>query len=125
MATMIQRREEGAFFKPQRKFGERDGRGFPVGSRTTRRRTENKKLNQLPEHIKRNCEIRLPGCLGNKFLSWAHSKKSRFILTDKEWQEAARACGYCADALDHKMGHAEMKRRVTEAIKKRKLDENP
>ena len=27
----------------------------------------------------------------------------------------------CADALDHKMSHAEMKQHVTEAIKRRKL----
>lgn len=117
---MVKPYQDGPFFKPRRQFGERDAKGFPVGPRTTRRRAENKKLNQLPEHVKRNCEIKLSGCLGNKFLSWAHSKKSRFILTDKDWQEAARCCAACHGALDHKMGHAEMARRVRKAIAKRR-----
>jgi len=122
VSQIKQERGNEAFFKEPRTFGKRFPNGFPIGERTKRRQKENAKLNKLPESVKRHCEIKLDGCLGNKFLSWQHSKKSRFILTDKDWQEAARACGFCADALDHKMSHAEMHRIITEAIKRRKLE---
>ena len=121
MSSMVKRATDAPFFKEPRKFPARDAKNWPIGPRTKERQKQNAILNKLPPHIKNRCEIKLDGCLVNKFLSWAHSKKSRFITTDQDWQEAARACGFCADALDHKMSHAEMRQRVTEAIKRRKL----
>ncbi len=121
MSSMIKRATDQPFFKERREFKKRDPKGWPIGPRTIERQKQNAKLNKLPLHIKRHCEIRLDGCLKTVGLSWAHSKKSRFITTDKDWQEAARACAYCSDALDHKMSHTEMHRLVNEAIKRRKL----
>lgn len=119
MSSQIAQSRE-PFFKAPRQFKQRGPNGFPIGPRTIERQKQNAKLNKLPDSVKRRCEIQLPGCLHTLFLSWAHDKKSRFILTDKDWQTAARACGFCHDQLDHHMNHAEMKRLVNKAIAKRK-----
>lgn len=120
MSSQIARRSDDAFFKEPKTFVDRGPNGFPIGPRTRERAKQNRELNKLPGSVKRACEIKLPGCLHTLFLSWAHDKKSRFILTDKDWQTAARACGFCHDQLDHHMNHSEMKRLVNEAIAKRK-----
>lgn len=104
------------FPKPKREFKARGPGGFPVGKRTEKRKSENRKLDKLG--IK-ECEIRIPGkCVRHIMLTWAHSKKSRFLLNDKDWQEAARACLPCHDHIEA-LGHKEMHRLVTEAIAKR------
>ncbi len=108
-------------WKEPRKFGPRFQNGFPIGKRTKERQKQNAKLRKLPDSVKKLCEIRLPGCLGNKFLSWAHSSKSRYLVNDRDWQEAARSCGFCHDAIEA-MSHSEMKRIVCEAIAKRRAE---
>lgn len=117
MATTIQTTEK-AFFKEPRTFPKRGVNGFPIGPRTERRAKENQELRKLK--IDR-CEIRIKGiCVDRIMLTWAHSKKSRFLVTSKDWQEAARSCLPCHDYLDTKCSHAEMKRLVCAAIKRRK-----
>jgi hypothetical protein len=64
------------------------------------------------------CEIKLEGCLKNWALTWAHSKKSRFLITDEDWMEAALACVACHQKIEG-MGHEKMHRIVTEAIRNR------
>lgn len=118
--STIKTKIEGSFFKPKREFKKRDARGWPIGPRTERRMKENAKLNKLPDSVKNFCEIRLPGCLRNKMLSWAHATKSRFILTSKDWQTACRACIWCHDKIESG-SHAKMFKIVTDAIKRRKL----
>lgn len=114
-ATTI-RQDEGPFFKPPREFKRRGVNGFPIGKRTEKRAKENRKLGKLGIQ---HCEIRMPGiCAGRRFLSWAHSQKARYLLTDKDWQEAARCCIPCHDTIE-KMSHAEMKRIIREAIARR------
>jgi hypothetical protein len=118
---MVKRKSGEPFFKEPRKFPARDVKGFPIGPRTKERQKQNAVLNKLPPHIKKHCEIKIPGvCVKTIMLTWAHSKRSRFILTDKDWQEAARACQPCHQYIDDR-GHAFMHRAVTEAISKRKL----
>lgn len=120
MATQIKRRSEDAFFKAPPTFPARFPNGMPVGKRTLKRAEQNRILNaRLPE-IKKRCELNVsPHCTKVFYLSWAHSKKSRFITTDKDWQEAARSCLACHDVAES-MSHAEMKRLILEAIAKRK-----
>ncbi len=120
MASQIDNASTEAFFKAPREFVPRFPNGMPIGKRTVERQKQNRILNERLPDIKKSCELRLPGCLGNKFLSWAHSKKSRFITTDKDWQEAARSCLCCHQKIEA-MSHAEMKRLVVAAIKKRGL----
>jgi hypothetical protein len=118
---MIKPASNEPFFKPKREFPKRSPGGFPVGPRTERRQKENRELNKLPLFVKNHCEIRIPGvCVKTIMLTWAHSKKSRFLVTSKDWQEAARCCLPCHDHIET-LPHTEMKRLVTEAIKRRKL----
>lgn len=115
MATTIQTTEK-AFFKAPRQFPKRGVNGFPIGPRTERRAKENAKLRKLQIS---HCEIRIPGiCQGRYFLTWAHSKKSRYLVTEKDWQEAARACVACHDHIEAK-SHKEMRRIIVEAIMRR------
>jgi hypothetical protein len=120
MASQIQRQTDEPFFKEPREFKKRDGHNFPVGPRTERRQKENNQLNKLPTEIKNHCELKLPGCIKTVGLSWAHSRKSRFLLTSKDWQEACRACSFCHQTAEA-MSHSEMHRLITEAIKRRKI----
>lgn len=86
------------------------------GKRTAKRQAMNRKLNELG--IDR-CEIRIPGkCVDSILLSWAHSKKSRFLITDEDWMTAARSCAQCHLIIESGC-HAEMERIVLEAIAKR------
>lgn len=59
------------------------------------------------------------GCWKTSHLTWAHSKKSRFLVTEKDWQEAARACIYCHSLIEEKK-HPEMERIIKAAIARRK-----
>lgn len=119
MATRISPLHTGSFFKAPRNFCKRGLNGFPIGERTERRQSENKKLGKLK--IQR-CEIRIQKvCTDRVMLTWAHSQKSRFLLTSQDWQEAARCCLPCHVKLEE-MSHSEMKQRVVEAISKRKKE---
>jgi hypothetical protein len=115
MASELQRSRE-PFFKEKREFPKRFGNGFPVGARTERRAKENAKLRKLD--IK-HCEIRIsPNCARNRMLTWAHSQKSRFLVTGADWQEAARCCLPCHDVIEA-LPHSEMKKCVCDAIRRR------
>ena len=115
--SIIAPRSTDSFFKAPREFAKRGANGFPIGKRTKQRQAENAKLNKLEI---RSCEVRLPHrCVGSVMLTWAHSKKSRFLVTSKDWQEAARCCLPCHDFIES-LPHSEMKRIVQEAIARRK-----
>lgn len=104
------------FPKRPREIKQRFSNGFPVGKRTEKRRAENRKLDKLK--IK-ECEIRIPGiCVRHILLTWAHSKKSRFLVLDKDWQEAARSCLPCHDHIEA-MPHDKMEKIVKAAIARR------
>lgn len=119
MGSKIKQDYTQSFFKPKREYPKRSPNGFPVGPRTIKRQEQNRILNERLPEIKKRCEIRISSyCTGTSRLSWAHSKKSRFLLTDKDWQEAARCCLPCHDKIEV-MSHADMKRIVLEAINKR------
>lgn len=125
MATQIRRRSEDAFFKAPRTFPARFPNGMPVGKRTIKRQEQNRILNERLKHIKRQCEVQIPGvCVRNILLTWMHSKKSRFILTDKDWQEAARACQPC-HLYGESKGHKFMRELVLCVIKKREKQTLP
>ena len=119
---MVKRRTEGAFFKPKREFPARsgNGKGMPIGPRTKARAKGNRDLNKLPREVTHRCELRIKGvCIGDRMLQWAHAQKSRFLLTDKDWQEAARSCAACHQTVEA-ISHREMKRLICEAISRRK-----
>lgn len=47
------------------------------------------------------CEIRVPGkCMRSIWLTHAHSKKGRNIVTDADWLEAALCCTPCHNAIE-------------------------
>ncbi|MHC1728042.1 MAG: hypothetical protein AB9866_18910 [Syntrophobacteraceae bacterium] len=50
------------------------------------------------------CEIRLPGCKGAFFLSFAHRKKRRYYYSDPEKlgdiNETVLACQHCHDQIE-------------------------
>lgn len=117
-ASQVKRPSDDAFFREKREFKRRDAKGWPVGPRTVRRTKENAELNKLPDSVRNFCEIRLPGCLRDKLLQWCHATKSRFLLTSKDWQTACRGCAYCHQTIEA-MSHVDMKRIVTDAIKRR------
>jgi hypothetical protein len=46
------------------------------------------------------CELRIDGCQGTQFLSFAHSKKRRNITTDEGIREACLACQSCHSKVE-------------------------
>lgn len=95
------------------------GGKLKAGKRTKKRIAMNARLKKMAEAKGiHQCEVRLDGCLKTWALTWAHSKKSRFIVTDDEWMEAALACVHCHDKIEA-MPHDQMYKIVTEAINNR------
>lgn len=114
--SQIKPRQEGSFFKEPRKNVDRSPNGFPIGKRTKKRAAINHKLNKTL-HI-HECELKLHGCWRIVKLTWAHTKKSRFLVTIRDWLTAARACIHCHDIIEA-LPHPEMKAIVEAAIAKR------
>lgn len=116
MASTI-KQPEGSFFKEKRVFAKRMPNGFPVGKRTELRITHNIQLHKLGIH---RCEVMIgTRCTKTRFLTWAHSKKSRFLVTSKDWMEAARCCLPCHEVIEA-MSHEKMAKIVRDAIARRK-----
>ena len=89
------------------------------GKRTAKRRAINQRLKKLWEAAGiTSCELRLPGCLGSWAMGAAHSKKSRFLITDEDWMEAALSCCKCHETIEA-WSHEEMHKAVTDAIARR------
>ena len=118
MASCIKPRPMPPFPKPEKE--DRATLRKPlkkVGKRGLKRQAMNRRLDKLRIH---ECEIRIPGhCVRSIMLTWAHSQKSRFIQSDEEWMEAARACIPCHTFIEC-LSHEEMKRIVQNAISQRK-----
>lgn len=115
--SIVKPAQTGAFFKPPREFKKRFPGGMPIGKQTERRAAENR---QLAKHKINRCEIRIEGvCADNVMLTWAHSKKSRFLTTSKDWQEAARSCLPCHQHIEA-LPHKEMAAIILAAIKRRR-----
>jgi hypothetical protein len=93
---------------------------FRAGKRTKKRVAMNARLKKMAidKGITR-CELRLPGCLKTWALTWAHSKKSRFLITEEDWMEAALCCVACHEKIEA-MSHELMHKKVTEAIERRR-----
>ncbi len=107
----------GPNWKPERTFPKRFPNGFPQGRRTERRQKENAKLNNLGI---RHCELGIsPYCYKTSGLTWCHSRKSRFLVTPEDWQDACRACLPC-HSMAEEMSHADMFRAIRAAIARRK-----
>lgn len=68
-----------------------------------------------------SCELRLPGCVRTFVMSAAHSKKSRYLITDEDWMTAALACCACHDQIE-KLSHSAMESHVLTAIARRSTD---
>lgn len=120
MASQIQSRQTGSFFKAPRNFCRRGLNGFPIGKRTEKRQSMNRELNKLPDSVKKVCELRIRGvCIGNIMLQWCHALKSRFLCTDKDWKRAARGCAACHQHIEP-LPHKEMAAIIDEAIRNRK-----
>ncbi len=87
-----------------------------TGKRTKKRQAMNARLNKLSIHC---CEVRIPGlCVARIMLTWAHALKSRFLVTDEDWERAARCCIPCHDHIEA-LSHDEMAKIVDDAIAKR------
>lgn len=86
-----------------------------VGKRGKKRQEMNAQLNKLGIN---HCEIGRPCCVGRIMLTWAHARKSRFLVTDTDWLQAARACIPCHNEIEA-MSHAVMFEIVTSAIARR------
>jgi hypothetical protein len=91
-----------------------------IGKRTLKRRAMNNRLAKMfiEKGYQQTCELKEDGCLRAFSLSWAHSKKSRYIVTDDDWMEAALACPHCHDKIEA-MSHEEMFEKVMSAIGRR------
>ena len=77
-------------------------------------------MNKLGPEVTKVCELRVPGvCIGNRMLQWCHKVKSRFIVTAKDWREAARGCAACHQYYENGK-HKVMAAAIDAAIKSRK-----
>jgi hypothetical protein len=115
-----------AFFKKPVEPKKRGPGGFPIGPRTIRRQQENAKLRKKVGHDR--CELGpvLKELFGVDVCSrhatnWAHSQKSRYLTTEKDWQEAAHSCLPCHQYVEP-LGKKKMKMVVLAAIAKRSKD---
>ena len=67
-----------------------------------------------------SCELRIsPDCKRDSWLSFAHSRKRRFITTEEQLREVGLACIPCHVELDERMSHEEMEEAVLKAIHRR------
>lgn len=115
-----------AFFKKPAEPKKRGPGGFPIGPRTIRRQQENAKLRKkVPDN---RCELgpvlmelfKVNVC-SKHATCWAHTKKSRFITTSEDWQEAAHSCLPCHQYVEP-LKHKKMALIVRVAIAKRSKD---
>lgn len=95
--------------------------GLGIGKRTLKRRAMNARLKRMfvENGYPQECELKLGKCQKTWALSWAHSKKSRFLITDEDWLEAALACQNCHNEIEC-LPHDQMKTIVIRAISSRK-----
>ena len=91
-----------------------------IGKRTLKRRAMNARLKK--RHIEngypQECEVRLPKCQRTWALSWAHSKKSRFLITDEDWMTAVLSCQQCHNTIEA-YSHEAMAKIVLDIIARR------
>lgn len=67
-----------------------------VGKTGKKRKEANNQLKEIFNSLEINyCEAKLEGCLGNLFLAFAHSKKSRKFIKEEDWTQAIMACQHC------------------------------
>ena len=86
-----------------------------IGKRTNKWNTVRNRLRkQFEQQGITRCEI----CQGTFGLSFAHSKKRRFIQTDEEWMEVALLCQPCHEKIEFS-GHEAMYKAITDIIKSR------
>lgn len=76
------------------------------------------KQRHIEQGYSQECELKLRGCLVTWSLTWAHSKKSRFLITDDDWMTAALACVHCHDKVEE-MSHEKMEAVILTAIVRR------
>lgn len=89
-----------------------------TGKRTKKRIAANKILKErFTEWGIFYCELRYEGCWGQG-QGFAHSKKSRFLITDQDFLEVALACNSCHNILEYS-GHQNMYEVIVDTIKKR------
>ena len=122
MGSMIQRRSDDAFFKEKKVHPKRGPGGFPIGKRTRERQEANRDMAKAhrEENRPQQCELRYEGiCVRTMYLHWAHWDKSRFLLTKKDWRQAALACDPCHDHAELKP-RPQMKADILAAIARRK-----
>lgn len=118
MPSQVKRSTDEAFFKAPREHAARDSHGFPIGPRTKLRQAANRELNKLEIN---HCEAPIEGrCVRNKMLTWSHPRKSRFMVTKRDFEEAARQCLPCHDYCENNMSHKERAAFIRTAIAKRK-----
>jgi hypothetical protein len=65
------------------------------------------------------CEIQLPGCKRDSFLTFAHSRKRRYIKTQQQLEEVALACVLCHMRIEA-LPESEMTKIVQEIISERR-----
>ena len=84
-----------------------------MGKRTNKWNTVRRKLMEKFQRMGiTRCEL----CSGVFGLSFAHSKKRRFIQTDEDWNEVALLCQKCHERIEFS-GHEEMYKSITDIIK--------
>jgi hypothetical protein len=59
-----------------------------------------------------SCELRYEGCFKNNFLSFAHSKKRRYIVSQEELEEVCLSCTHCHQKIEFRPDMYETVRRV-------------
>ena len=65
-----------------------------------------------------SCELRYEGCFKNNFLSFAHSKKRRYITSQEELETVALLCQKCHQAVEYR---PDMEEIILRVIAKRKV----
>ncbi len=90
------------------------------GKRSLKRLAMNARLKKRhAEHgWPQTCELRLAGCLKTWALSWAHSRKSRHLITEEDWMHACLSCAACHEKVEA-VTHSEMFMLVSDAIRAR------
>lgn len=106
-------------FRPRRGYMSRGSKRLGPGKRTREREKVRRQLKcKFVGMGVTTCELRLPGCMVDDGLGFAHALKRRHITTDEDMRRVALLCNSCHDVLELQ-GEAKMSRIIDSIISRR------
>lgn len=111
------------FPKPTKKLKKRR-KSIRAGVKTTRWSQARGVLKEVFEdNGVTSCEVRISGiCVVDRYLSFAHGDKRRYLSVTELYILVALACIPCHEHIEYKMNRREMRDLVTDIVARRRFD---